>query len=103
MAEWREHLDLIPEHMHESILWWIEAGEPHPTRLGSFMRAILTNDLVGSFMRADHINTLCMRGWAEFLYHYAPSKCRGSEEALLKWYAMHHPEPEPEPKPEAST
>ena len=92
MSEWREHLDeLIPEHMHEAVLWWIEKGEPHPELLGSFMRAVLTNDLMGSFAHADLFNRLRMYDWTVFLYNFAPAPCHGSEANLLAWYAAHHP------------
>ncbi len=94
MAEWREHLNLLPEHMRESVKWWIEKGEPHPTLLGSFLTAVLTNDLLEAFACADAINAASMRQWATFLHTYAPMGCHGSEERLLAWYEAHHAEKE---------
>src|SRR5262245_17278069 len=91
MADYRDGLHLIPEHMHEGIAMWIEKGEPHPSVMGSFQRAVLLNDLKGACAKADHINRVCIFDWADFLYNFAPSDCQGSAETLLAWYDYHHP------------
>lgn len=95
MSDYREGLHLLPEYMREAVSWWIEKGEPHPSRFGHFMWAVLTNDLSGSFAHADIQNRLAMFEWAVFLHNYAPRDCHGSEENLLAWYAAHHPETTP--------
>lgn len=92
MADYRDGLHKVPSHMWEAIEWWIEKGEPHPRTMGDFMRAVLLDELVESFARADHLNIRCMRGWAEFLHGYAPIGSWGSAEALEHWYAAHHPQ-----------
>lgn len=86
---WRAHLDMIPEHMRDSISEWIEHGEPHPSLLGHFMRSLLTNDLMYSFAYADSENMDAMGLWLLFLYNYAPADCFGSSKKLEAWHAKH--------------
>lgn len=93
MADYRDGLYLLPEHMHEGISWWIEKGEPHPKTMGSFQRAVLENDLMGAVGKADHINQLYIARWCDFLYNFAPEDCHGSPEKLLAWYEHKHPKP----------
>jgi hypothetical protein len=95
-GEWREHLELLPEHMHQAIVEWIEQGEPRPDMMGSFLHAILTNDLMEAFARADFQNTVSMRDWVAFLQNFAPIGSYGSEANLLAWYAAQHAPPTPE-------
>jgi len=83
---WRKHLELIPEHMREAICTWIEKGQPHPILLGRFLRALLSNDLMGAFAYADAENTDAMRAWALFLHNYVPAGCFGSAEKLEQWH-----------------
>jgi len=101
MADYRNGLHLIPEHMHEGIAMWIERGEPHPSIMGSFQRAVLSNDLMEACKRADHLNRVCLFDWAGFIYNFAPSDCHGSAEKLLAWYDAHHPKAPEESKPAA--
>ena len=75
---------LLPPHMHGGVFRYFEEGVPP----GDFLRAVLENDLVGAFMRADDKNTYHMRAWAEFLYMYAPGRPNGgwgSPEAVDRW------------------
>lgn len=95
MSEWREHVHMVPEHMHEAITLWIEKGEPRPKLMGHFMCALLSNDLMEAFARADYANIAAMHAWTIFLYNYAPAPCFGSEEKLNAWYERHHPTAEP--------
>jgi hypothetical protein len=89
---------LIPEHMWESVVAWIEHGEPHPKNMGTFLRHLLYNDLVGALIAADMVNALNIRNWAEFLHHYAPPYCYGSPEQVASWWQIRHP-PKPEEAP----
>lgn len=99
MADYREGLHLIPEHMHEGMTMWIERGEPHPSIMGSFQKAVLSNDLMGACACADWINRFRLFAWADFLYNFAPAGCFGGAEQLLAWYAARHPKPPEEGKP----
>jgi hypothetical protein len=99
MADYREGLHLLPDHMHEAITWWIEKGEPRPEFMGDFMHALLMNDLMEAFARADHINIAAMHAWAMFLHNYAPLECFGSLEKMEAWWALHHPPQAPQADP----
>jgi hypothetical protein len=86
MADHVAGLQLIPEHMRESVKRWIETGFPHPRMMGSFLRAVLANDLMGAFANADEDNARALRGWAMYLYNHAPSGCYGSAEHIAAWH-----------------
>lgn len=73
--------------MQDSVQEWIETAAFHPDVLGSFLYAVLSNDLIGALACADSENLRSLREWGMFLYNDAPSGCYGSREKLLKWYA----------------
>jgi len=77
--------------MHEAVVVWIETGFPHPSRLGAFFRALLSNDLMGAFAHADAQNTAWMRSWTLFLYNFAPAPCHGSLEKIMAWHHRFFP------------
>ena len=79
----------LPEHMRRAAELWAEQGLPHPLLLGGFMRAVLTNDLIGAFAHADETNTRAMKDWTMWLYNDAPSPCHGSAERLDAWHERH--------------
>ena len=81
MSDYRENLHMIPSHMHDAILRYIEDG----IRPGSFLEAIISNDLKGAFMRADHINSEHIKDFVEYMYWHTPSSCQGSQEAFENW------------------
>ena len=61
----------IPDRMMEGLKRWID----HGIKPGSFMLAVLTNDLRGAIERADDEN----------LYNEAPGGCWGSVEKVADW------------------
>jgi len=73
--------DTLPEHMQESARGYVEDGRPP----GSFLKAVLTNDLTGAFGRADDINQQCMFRWATWLYNECPGNAWGTQEAVDAW------------------
>ena len=73
--------DRIPEHMQGAAQRYIEKGIPP----GSFLTAVICNDLRGAFQRADHINTDAMLDWVSFFYNDVPGNCYGSPEAYDAW------------------
>lgn len=81
MAEYREGMDKLPAHMRGGILRYIEQGIPP----GSFLTAVLCNDLKEAFGRADDENTAAMREWVFYLYNYAPTGCWGSPDKFSAW------------------
>lgn len=73
----------LPSHMQEGARLYVEDGiEP-----GGFLMAVLCNDFVGAFSRADAVNGEFMRDWAEWLYNEAPSTCWGSREKVESYMA----------------
>ncbi len=74
-------LTLIPSQMHGAVERYLMQGIPP----GSFLTAVLENDLVGSFGRADGENLEAMKGWADFIYNYLPTGCHGSPEVVDDW------------------
>jgi len=52
---------------------------------GSFLRAVISNNLVEAFAQADSTNILRLFDYANFLYNEVPSPCWGSEEKMLAW------------------
>jgi hypothetical protein len=74
--------DLLPEHMRGGARLWIENGIPP----GSFMMAVLCNDLKEAFFRADRINLERMKDNIMFWYWEAPSECWGSPEKIKRWH-----------------
>ena len=52
---------------------------------GSFLQALLSNDLMEAFARADEENSACIRQYCQFLYNYAPRGSYGSPENFRAW------------------
>jgi hypothetical protein len=72
---------LIPEHCREGLMLYIMEGiEP-----GGFLCAVLENDLIGAFSKADSINSARMEDYAKFLHNYAPRECHGSPLKVRAW------------------
>ena len=74
----------LPTHMQDGMRLYIERGIPP----GSFHRAVLSNDLMGAFKRADDVNTAAMVDYARFLYNEAPGGCFGSPDHVKDWLAQ---------------
>ena len=74
-------LEKLPEHMRTSVERYVE----HGIQPGSFLEAVLENNLVHAFRNADDINILVMDDWAMWLRKYAPLGCWGSPEHVEKW------------------
>jgi hypothetical protein len=89
-------LHRLPLHMRDGMLLYLSHGTPP----GSFATAVLENDLLGAFSKADEINTAKMRDWAGWLY-FMPRLCWGSKEAVKAWIARgglsHDDNPQDEP------
>lgn len=75
----------LPEHMRDGARLYIEHGvEP-----GGFLRAVLQNQLVEAFGRADDTNRAAMFQWAGWLYNEAPRGAWGSPEKVDAWIKAH--------------
>lgn len=73
---------LIPEHMHDGVQRYIE----HGILPGSFLYAVLCNDLTEAVMNADSINANHLVGYIKFLSAYCPSECWGTPERVAAWH-----------------
>ena len=79
---WEKHIRMIPAHMREGMLAWIENG----ILPGQFLQAVLKNNLLMAFLNADCINKRKMETYLEYLWKYAPEDCWGSKENVRKWH-----------------
>jgi hypothetical protein len=52
---------------------------------GHFLSNLLSNDLLGTFERADLNNRNKVYDIVHWLYNNAPGRCWGSEEKVLAW------------------
>ena len=73
--------DRLPEHMQEGAREYVENGRPP----GNFLRAVLENNLVEAYIKADYINTTAMREWANWLYNECPTQAWKSSVAITAW------------------
>ena len=73
--------DLIPEHCRDGMKMYIE----HGVIPGDFLQAVITNNLVEAFHRADDTNIAKLQDYAQFLYWEIPSNAWGSEENMIAW------------------
>lgn len=81
----REHLRVsgVPRGMHDGYVLYVL----HGILPGSFLRAVLENDLREACNRADEINQRAIYQHVFFLRNYAPMWCWGSPEAVREWVA----------------
>jgi hypothetical protein len=73
----------LPEHMQGGARRYIERG----ISPGHFLTAVLSNDFLGAFKRADDENIERMKEWARWLYNECPREAHGSPEAVEEWIA----------------
>lgn len=72
---------LPAEGLRDGLKLYIEQGyEP-----GSFLMAVLENNLAESFARADNINRYLMFEIVSWLYNEVPMACWGSKERVKAW------------------
>lgn len=75
------NVERLPNHMQDAARRYVEDG----AHVGGFLEAVLSNDLVGAFGRADSANRDAMEDWVAWLYNDAPAGCWGSAEAVEQW------------------
>tara|TARA_R110000737_G_scaffold246736_1_gene257023 strand:+ start:197 stop:442 length:246 start_codon:yes stop_codon:yes gene_type:complete len=71
--------------MREAARLYIENGIPP----GSFMTAVICNDLFGALGKADELNRAMIWQWCNFFYNEAPAKCWGNREKMDAWVRGH--------------
>ena len=75
----------IPEHMIAAVLRYFNEHMLMPT---DFLEAVLENNFLEAFRRADDKNLAAMHTWAAFLYNEAPMGPYGSPEKVKAWIAQ---------------
>ena len=81
MLNFAKYEGRIRRNMLESLYLYVTQGVP----VGDFLQAVLENNLVEAYGRADEENTLAMRDYADLLYNEMPSPSWGSKEKVDAW------------------
>lgn len=81
MTQYLEKLNTLPGHMRDSVRLWIERAIPP----GSFLTAVLCNDLFEALGRADEVNANALKNYAIYFHIFAPRGCYGSPERFAEW------------------
>ena len=71
----------VPDHLIGGLLRYL-VHHIHP---GDCLTAILENDLMEAFGRADIETAIGMRHILIFLYNYVPKHCYGNKEKVANW------------------
>ena len=74
-------LSSVPEQLHDGIVNYLAHGIPP----GSFLHAVLTNDLREACNRADPDCARELHGLVSWLYNYAPIVSWGDEATVVEW------------------
>ncbi len=83
MSSWTEGLETLPSYMIDGLMLYYTNG----ISPGSFLYAVLCNDLKGAFGAADETNRAHMFEWASFMYNHMPAQAQGSPEKVKAWMA----------------
>ena len=73
--------------MREATQQELERYYKHKIPTGSFLRAVLENNLMEAFARADEINIVGMFEIVKYVYSHLPVCCYGSPEKVKAWLA----------------
>lgn len=74
----------LPDHMQGGMKRYVEHGiEP-----GSFLAAVLSNDLMEAVKRGDSVNQHALVSYVRFLYNQAPAWCYGSPANYAAWVKL---------------
>ncbi len=71
-------IERCPDRIRESLRAYVTDGQP----TGSFLRAVLENDLMGAALRADSENASLLVDIVGFVFEHVPISIRGSERAV---------------------
>jgi len=72
---------MIPDRTKQTIDDYVK----HGWNPGGFVTAVLANDLMNSFGRADEENQVAMLSIVKYVYNNTPMSCHGSYEAVNAW------------------
>ena len=76
-----EAVKWIPEHMIGALSRYVFDG----LQPGSFLEAVLCNDLRRAVERANDKNSDNLPNWIMLLYNYVPAACWGSPDKYRQW------------------
>ena len=71
----------VPTHLQQGLMRYVYQH----VATGSFLRAVLENDLAQAAMRGDPVGRYHMANIVDWLFEYAPSDCWGSPAAVTHW------------------
>jgi len=71
----------IPQYMADGTYNYLHYG----VKPGSFLSAVICNDLRGAVENADDNNGRCLVNWVKFFYNHCPAGSWGSLETMKKW------------------
>lgn len=74
-------IHLIPQHMRGAVRRYFLEGIPP----GSFLTAVLTNNLMDALGYADDDNRHALPSYGEFLYNHVPAASFGSPDRVKAW------------------
>ena len=77
----RKLREAIPDRLWHGLKQYVEEGVP----TGSFLYAVLSNNLRESFGRADDESRQALFAIVQLLYNYAPGDCWGSWALVDAW------------------
>ncbi len=75
------HLLAVPAALRGGLVRWIVKG----TAPGSFLSAVLCNDLAGAVRRIDDENRAYLCDLVAWIWQQAPSQCWGSPQRVAAW------------------
>lgn len=76
--------DRIPPACRDALIRHVLFGD----EVGGFVTAVLENNLVEAFARADEHNTHFMRVYADWLYNVCPMAARGDAVRVREWKGL---------------
>lgn len=74
----------FPTHVVDGVRRYIERGTPP----GSFLTAVICNNLKEACGRADEQNQRNLVEIVKWFHNEAPAGCWGSEEAMRNWHGL---------------
>lgn len=77
----KKELIMIPQHTKQTIDDYVN----HKYEPGSFVYAVLSNNLIEAFNRADDINLQYMKDIVSYVYNKIPQECWGSPKIVENW------------------
>jgi hypothetical protein len=73
----------VPRSLHNGLIEYFAVRRP----TGSFLHAVLENNLLEAAQRADPHNRFCLAEIVLFLYHNCPERAWGSPAKVAAWLA----------------